>query len=311
VTDVLNRPDTATATTPRSGRGGGPDFICVGAQKAGTRWLYDQLAFHPAFWMPPVKELHFFDGARPGFRKAKRLQERIEKDLDKVNRGRIADAARPLGERDLRFVRDYLRLFKDKNAGIDGYARLFDEKGDAMTGDVTPAYSKLGDDDVRGIVKRFPDLKVAFIVREPVERLWSALGMAARQSKSRVKQPISPATVLKFARRKDVVGRSFPSRTIARWQGIAPAGQFAYYFFDDLRHDPAGLRSRILTFLGADPDLPSGDLEPGFNRKSKSAKLELTDELRDTLVQYFADEIRTCADTLGGRAVEWRKKYNL
>ena len=35
----------------------GPDFLCVGAQKGGTRWLYDQLQLHPDFWMPPVKEL--------------------------------------------------------------------------------------------------------------------------------------------------------------------------------------------------------------------------------------------------------------
>ena len=38
-----------------------PDFLCVGAQKAGTSWLYQQLEPHPDFWMPPVKELHYFD----------------------------------------------------------------------------------------------------------------------------------------------------------------------------------------------------------------------------------------------------------
>ena len=31
-------------------------FVCVGAQKGGTRWLYDQIQLHPDFWMPPVKE---------------------------------------------------------------------------------------------------------------------------------------------------------------------------------------------------------------------------------------------------------------
>ena len=35
-----------------------PDFLCVGAQKGGTSWLYRQLEAHPDFWMPPVKELH-------------------------------------------------------------------------------------------------------------------------------------------------------------------------------------------------------------------------------------------------------------
>jgi hypothetical protein len=38
-----------------------PDFLCVGAQKAGTSWLYHQLTLHPDFWMPPIKELHYFD----------------------------------------------------------------------------------------------------------------------------------------------------------------------------------------------------------------------------------------------------------
>ncbi len=315
---MLNRPETLTRTPSRTGRGAGPDFICVGAQKAGSPWLYDQLAFHPEFWMPPVKELHFFDGAKPGFRKAKGLQRRIDKDLDKVNRMRAEDASQPLGERDLRFMEGYLQLFKnkplmkDRRTAIEHYARLFDEKGGQKTGDVTPAYSKLDDDDVEAIVRRFPGVKVVFIVREPVERAWSALGMAARQRSSRIKQPVTPAMVLKFLKRKDVVGRSYPSRTVARWRKIAPEGHFAFYFFDDLRTEPENLRTRILRFLDADPALPSGDLDPGFNRKSsKSVKLELTDELRDTLVNHFADEIRHCADTFGGRAVEWRKKYNL
>ena len=172
--------------------------------------------------MPPVKELHFFDGARPGLRKAKRLQGRIDKDLDKVNRMRAEDASQPLGERDLRFMEGYLQLFKnkplmkDKPAATEHYARLFDEKGERKTGDVTPAYSKLDDDDVEAIVRRFPDVKVVFIAREPVERAWSALGMAARQATSRIKQPVTPAMVLKFLNRKDVAGRSYPSRTVAR-----------------------------------------------------------------------------------------------
>ena len=29
-----------------------PDFLCVGAQKGGTSWLYQQLESHPDFWMP-------------------------------------------------------------------------------------------------------------------------------------------------------------------------------------------------------------------------------------------------------------------
>ena len=41
----------------------GPDFICLGAQKAGTAWLSQCLQAHPNLWNPGIKELHFFDRA--------------------------------------------------------------------------------------------------------------------------------------------------------------------------------------------------------------------------------------------------------
>ena len=39
----------------------GPDFLVIGAQRAGTTWLHRVLRQHPALWLPPVKELHYFD----------------------------------------------------------------------------------------------------------------------------------------------------------------------------------------------------------------------------------------------------------
>jgi hypothetical protein len=38
-----------------------PGFIGIGAQKAGTTWLYKMLAQNPSIWLPPFKEVHFFD----------------------------------------------------------------------------------------------------------------------------------------------------------------------------------------------------------------------------------------------------------
>ena len=38
-----------------------PDFIGIGAQKAGTTWLHRNLQAHPEIWMPTEKELHYFD----------------------------------------------------------------------------------------------------------------------------------------------------------------------------------------------------------------------------------------------------------
>ena len=38
-----------------------PTFICVGAQRAGTTWLYHCLKEHPEIYMPEHKELRFFN----------------------------------------------------------------------------------------------------------------------------------------------------------------------------------------------------------------------------------------------------------
>ena len=43
----------------------GPDFVCIGAPKSGTTWLYRNLNTHPSIWIPAVKELHYFDALFP------------------------------------------------------------------------------------------------------------------------------------------------------------------------------------------------------------------------------------------------------
>ncbi len=37
-----------------------PDFLVIGAQKAGTTWLHHNLRLHPQIWMPEG-EVHYFD----------------------------------------------------------------------------------------------------------------------------------------------------------------------------------------------------------------------------------------------------------
>src|SRR5947207_15540157 len=38
-----------------------PHFLCIGAQKAGTTWLYENLRVHPQIAVSPRKEEHYFD----------------------------------------------------------------------------------------------------------------------------------------------------------------------------------------------------------------------------------------------------------
>ncbi len=36
-------------------------FVGIGAQKTGTTWLADYLAYHDQVCFSPIKELHYFD----------------------------------------------------------------------------------------------------------------------------------------------------------------------------------------------------------------------------------------------------------
>ena len=38
-----------------------PNFLGIGAQKAGTTWLYKNLRKHPQLYLPETKEIHYFD----------------------------------------------------------------------------------------------------------------------------------------------------------------------------------------------------------------------------------------------------------
>jgi hypothetical protein len=133
-----------------------PDLLCVGAQKAGTLWLYRQLEPHPDFWMPPVKELHY---------------------LDNLNRTKRHGEPRSKDERDACFLESIKDLRMRRHIDLDSYGRLFRHKGPLLSGDISPTYSTLSDEIIERVVDHFPNLKVIFLARDPVERAWSQLSM--------------------------------------------------------------------------------------------------------------------------------------
>ncbi len=230
-------------------RGGEPDFLCVGAHKAGSTWLYQQLDSHPDFWMPPIKELHYFD------------------QLSRVQR-----ASSP---------------------------RCRDE----------PNYSTLSNEVIRQVVGYFPNLKVIFLARDPVERVWSHLSMEVHY---RQIEPFDVTDIEEVNRnliRRGMLLRSYPSAVVARWKRHVHPEQFRVYFFDDLQSNPAELRRSILRFLGADPDKTSTRLTADYNSWTKMKKLPLTNKVRSHLARFFKKELKTCAVRLGGPAKDWPARY--
>lgn len=277
----------------------GPDFLCIGAQKAGTGWLYEQLRSHPDFWMPPLKELHYFD--RLGH--ARTLPARKKRDrLEVAHRG-----ARD--QRDIQFLEAMKTLCAQSEIDLPLYAALFAPKSSLISGDITPGYSTLPDDIIERIIAYLPNLKVIFIARDPIERAWSQLSMWVRNGLIDRPDLNDADTVTRTLERPEVIARSYPSKIVARWRRRVRPDLFQIYFFDDLKSNPAALRCSIIQFLEGDPKKPSGNLAPGHNAKARKEKLPLSDEMRSRLARFFENELKTCATELGGAAVEWPARY--
>ena len=266
----------------------GPDFLCIGAHKAGSTWLYQQLDSHPDFWMPPVKELHY---------------------LDQLSRVQRAAGPRCRDERDRRFLERLQSLSAEPSIDLVNYARLFEPKASLLSGDISPNYSTLSNKVIRQVVGYFPNLKVMFLARDPVERVWSHLSMEVHY---RQIEPFDVTNIDEVNRnllRRGMLLRSYPSAVVARWKRYVHPAQFRVYFFDDLQSNPAELRRSILYFLGADPDKPGSRLTADYNSWTKMEKLPLTDKVRSHLAKFFKKELKTCAARLGGPAREWPARY--
>lgn len=277
----------------------GPDFMCIGLQKAGTRWLYDQLDTHPDFEMPPFKELHYFSyGMRsPGLAK---VHGRIERNLDGLNHWRTRHHRRILTASDVTFVHDAAKL-RDHSGGIDEYAALFTASG--ITGDITPAYSLLPEETIRNIFSNFPDLKVMLLLREPVARACSHLSMGVRLKLLPPEILDSVAQVADWFSSNEVQDRSRPSLIWKKWSYVFPPEQIRFFFFEDICERPAWLIGEIIEFLGGDPAKPTA-LPSDHNRKAERA-IPVPEAARAYLAEALRDETLACAELFGGHALAW------
>ena len=118
-----------------------PDFLIIGAEKAGTTWLHDVLRAHPDLFLPDTKELHFFN--------------RFDSN------GREIDT--------------YARR------GLDWYQRHFEaaERG-KPAGEATPLYL-CDPAAPRRIRRTLPEARFIVLLRDPVSRTWVALPHGPRQ----------------------------------------------------------------------------------------------------------------------------------
>ncbi len=276
-----------------------PDFLCIGAQRSGTSWLYENLGAHPQVWLPPIKEIHYFNSRNKPLRRKlnvyfRHLRGRILKDLQdkKPFANLVWDLHYFLGPRSDRW-----------------YQGLFRPAADQVAGEITPDYAALELAEIKHIYKLNPDLKIIYLMRDPIERSWSGATKDLARQKGRKLDTVPDDELLKKLNGPGTMARSNHLLVLEKWESVFDSKQIFIGFFDNIEQNPAQLLRSIFHFLGvseADEHIP-----PDIDRKVNSAgryKSAIPLRFQFVLAKQQIDQLRVLSKTYGGHATKWLKR---
>ena len=264
-----------------------PGALCIGAQKAGTSWLAQMLGQHPQVWIPPFKEVQYFNFLHiPDHQGWIRWHYR-NKPQEIRERHRTRGIAMPPA----------LDAYLD---GVTGgkmfhnqwYKRVFaPAPAHAMPMDFTPEYSTLPDAGVAAVADLLPRARVVYLVRDPVDRAISQLRMNLRRER---REPPDTAAWLAELDSPVLYDRGDYAAYVPRWRArypdmlILPYGRIAA--------DPAGLMEEVETHLGIGPMMYEGLRTRVF---ATPRGLVPPPEIRAELERRLAPQREFLADTFG------------
>jgi hypothetical protein len=213
-----------------------PNFLVIGAGKAGTTALYEMLDEHPQVYMSPVKETNFFalEGQDTGPR---------ESDPEQM-----------------------FHYPWSINNWVE-YQSLFEAAGaEIARGEVSPMYL-YSEKAALMIRDRLSDVKLIVILRQPVERLYSRymhLCRENRQPSGEFCDALDRDSI--WWRRNDLVQEGFYYQHLSRYFSLFDRKSIKVYLYEDLRKNKSQLISSLFEFIGVDPCFqPSEGIEPNVS----------------------------------------------
>ena len=287
-------------------------LLGVGCQKGGTTWLHRYLDSHPQCNLGFQKEYHFFDSlyleACSGIYRNR--QASLAALLQEKQNGTSLDAEK-LDAKILRKQR-LVSFYDDPTR----YAAYFDEiyaedENTRLVGDITPSYSALNRShftQVRNLLEaRGFTVKVIFLMRDPIERIFSANHMEIARKKRRGKETESSAEQLFLRKYQDekVVMRTRYENTVPNIEASFAAENVLFGFYETLFNDKS--INTITDFLGID------FIKPNIGKRIHAAKKK--ERLSATSIglarEFYTATYEFCSDRFGREFIAeiWKHAY--
>jgi hypothetical protein len=284
-----------------------PTFLGIGAPRAGTTWLHANLGKHPEIWLTPVKEVHYFDSRQRGEPRGNFYRRHLRKRARRyVHAATYRDRWR---DRTL-----FSQLTWDIHFFVPPrtnrwYRRIFRPGPGQIAGEITPAYSILKPDAVREVREINPDLRIIYLLRDPIERSWSSAISELARRRGRSPEKITEKQLLRHFKRTAHILRTDYLRTFETWEGVFGRDQMFVGFLEEIQEDPANLLVRIYGFLGVS-DSPE-HVPPGMTRKvnaSREYSTAIPDEVRIHLAELYLPQLQELSERFGEPATGWLRR---
>ena len=135
---------------------------------------------------------------------------------------------------------------------LNAYAAQFKPGEHQVKGDITPGYSILPVKRINFIRTVMPDVKLIFLMRNPIHRAWSEAYMNLVEKPGKQMRDVPAEEFLAYCESPACRQRSDYAAIIDRWLSVFPAEQFFSAFLDEVEESPREVLLRLFGFLGID-----------------------------------------------------------
>ena len=276
-----------------------PDFLIIGAQKAGTTWLHRNLQMHPQVWMPKEKELHYFDekvanesSLRDRLWGTRAMDERWRRQVKR----QISRYGQNFSLRNVAWDLNYfLRSYSD-----DWYASLFKQGRGRVAGEATPDYSILDRDAIAHVHEVIPNARIIFLMRNPIERTWSQALMNLRFEQDPENMPAKELR-RRFRNKRSQIFSDY-LRTLESWGTYYPPERIFVGFLEDIHFYPNRLLKRLYHFLEVRTNVEYRVIR----RKIHSRDVDtMPTRVAVHLAEVYLDDVKRLSESFGGYASFW------
>jgi hypothetical protein len=178
-----------------------------------------------------------------------------------------------------------------------------------VKGEITPAYAILPKDRVRLVHRVMPDVRLVFLMRNPIDRAWSQATMDLLYNTDRSVGDVSESEFLAHLESAGNLERGDYARTIDTWLSEFRADQLFLGFFDDIRASPMELLRSVFEFLGVTTTVEWSEfpltrvVRPGARGRTPPP---IPDFCEEFLRERYAAQLAELRDRFGVRVANWR-----